>query len=81
MKERKFMIRNSKCFTDMIAHIHKQLLRLLPRWETFSRSPAAGLHSQPAVGKEHIHSAQSPALLSVGWKCWFKSGRGTEPSQ
>ena len=48
---------------------------------TFYRSPAVELHSQPGVGKEHIHSAQAPALLSFGWKCWFKSERGTEPSQ
>lgn len=80
MKERNFMIRNSS-FTDMTPDIHKQLLRLLPRREIFSRSPAVGLHSQPGVGKEHIHSAQAPALLSVGWKCWFKSGCGMEPSQ
>lgn len=52
MKERKFMIRNSKCFTDMIAHIHKQLLRLLPRWEPtanlqWARSTFTRLRHQP----------------------------------
>lgn len=35
MKERKFMIKNSKCFTDMTAAIHKLLLRLLPRQDLF----------------------------------------------
>lgn len=72
MRERKFMIKNSKCFTNMTAHILEQLLRLLPRQETFPRSPATWLH------REHVHP-QAPLLFSQ--KSWFKSGSRMEPSQ
>ena len=67
------MIRNSKCFTDIIAHIHKQLLRLLPKWETFSRSP------QPTCSGQGAHSLGSGTSPSVGWlemlvKVWTWKG-------
>lgn len=55
MGDRKFMIENSKCFTDMIVHSLLQLLKPLPKWENSPGSPAAWLHTQPGVGREHIH--------------------------
>lgn len=67
MKGRRFMIKNSKCFSDRAAHILKQLLKRVPGQETFPGSPTTGFHTQTGLsGREHTHLGHQLFHRSVG---------------
>lgn len=68
MGERKFMAKNSKCFTYRTAQITAQLLKLLPKWENSPGNPAPRLPTQPGEGTHCRHllfTERSEPLVQV----------------
>lgn len=69
MGERKFMTKNSKCFTYTTAQIMAQLLKLLPKWENSPGNPAPWLPNN--LGRAFIAGT---CCSLIGQKLWFKYG-------